>query len=190
MEEVLTEWVNEGGCFIGVNEPSSTGEKDFRFKMSGVLGVNRDSDYKSCMGKWAFVDDNSDGLIPAVSSIPLRGKVHLTDGAAKVVKSKDGYPLLTVNSFGRGKGIYLSTFENAPENYRLLLNILLYGAGLSPDQKYISDNPMVECAYFAGSNSLIVINNSEEAQSVSISTDKGPFEVKDLAPLATAIYKL
>ena len=85
---------------------------------------------------------------------------------------------------------YLSTFENAPENYRLLLNILLYGAGLSQDQKYISDNPMVECAYFEDSKSLIVINNSEEAQSVSISTDSGPFEVKDLAPLATAIYKL
>ena len=190
VEEVLTEWVSAGGCFIGVNEPSSTGEKDFRFRMSGVLGVNRDSDYKSCMGKWAFVDDNSEGIIPEGSHIPLRGKVHLTDGAAKVIRSKDGYPLLTVNDFGRGKGIYLSTFENAPENYRLLLNILLYACGLSFDHKYVTDNPMVECAFFESSKKLIVINNSESKQSATIVTDGGEFKAKDIAPLATAIYDL
>ncbi len=190
VEEVLTEWVSEGGCFVGVNEPSSTGSKDFRFRMSVILGVNLDSPHKSCMGKWAFVDDNSEGIIPSVSNIPLKGKVHLTDGNARVIRSRDGYPLLTVNSFGRGKGIYLSTFENAPENYRLLLNILLYACNLSDGPGYVTDNPMVECAYFPASRKLVVINNSEKEESVTIPTDKGPVSIQKLAPLSTEMINL
>ena len=190
VEEVLTEWVNEGGCFIGVNEPSSTGEKDFSFKMSGVLGVNRDSDFKSCMGRWAFIDEDLYHILPAGSSIPLKGRVHLTDGNAKVLRSKDGYPLLTVNHFGRGLGVYLSTFENAPENYRLLLNILMFGSHLTKNIRYIPDNPMVECSYFPASGKLVVINNSEDEQSAVIETDNGPFNVSGLAPLSTEIFEI
>jgi beta-D-galactosyl-(1->4)-L-rhamnose phosphorylase len=190
VEEILTEWVNAGGCFIGVNEPSVADGTDTGFKMAHVLGVDKDTVLKSCHGKWAFVDETSPAIIPEGSHIPLRCKVNLTDGNARVLKSKDGYPILTINAFGKGKGIYLSTFENAPENYRLLLNILMYACDLPQDQKYVTDNPMVECAYFQSSSKLIVINNSETAQNVTINTDKGPVTISDLAPLATAIHNL
>jgi beta-D-galactosyl-(1->4)-L-rhamnose phosphorylase len=190
VEEILTEWVNAGGCFIGVNEPSVADGTDTGFKMAQVLGVDKDTVLKSCHGKWAFVDETSPAIIPDGSYIPLRCKVNLTDGNARVLRSKDGYPVLTINAFGKGKGIYLSTFENAPENYRLLLNILMYACDLPQDQKYVTDNPMVECAYFQSSGKLIVINNSEAAQNVTINTDKGPVTISDLAPLATAIHNL
>ncbi len=190
VEEIITEWVNAGGCFIGVNEPSVADGTDTGFKMAQVLGVDKDTVLKSCHGKWAFVDETSPAIIPDGSYIPLRCKVNLTDGNARVLRSKDGYPVLTINAFGKGKGIYLSTFENAPENYRLLLNILMYACDLPQDQKYVTDNPMVECAYFQSSGKLIVINNSEAAQNVTINTDKGPVTISDLAPLATAIHNL
>lgn len=37
---LLTEWVNNGGAFIGVNEPSATDGYDTFFRMSHVLGVS------------------------------------------------------------------------------------------------------------------------------------------------------
>ncbi len=187
VEEILSEWVSEGGCFIGVNEPSATDEGDSIFKMSQVLGVDKDSVLKSCHGKWAFDIEIIEGLIPEGSFVPSRCSVNLTDGKARVLLSDHGHPVMTVNDFGKGKGIYLSTFETDPCNNRLLLNILLFAAGLSLDQNYITDNPLVECAYFPGSHKLVIINNSEDAQQVTVNTEKGPLHIKDLAPLSTLI---
>ncbi|MBQ7615822.1 MAG: 1,3-beta-galactosyl-N-acetylhexosamine phosphorylase [Butyrivibrio sp.] len=187
VEEILSEWVSEGGCFIGVNEPSATDEGDSIFKMSQVLGVDKDSVLKSCRGKWAFDTEIIEGLIPEGSFVPSRCSVNLTDGKARVLLSDHGHPVMTVNDFGKGKGIYLSTFETDPCNNRLLLNILLFAAGLSLDQNYITDNPLVECAFFPGSHKLVIINNSEDAQQVTVNTEKGPLHIKDLAPLSTLI---
>ena len=40
--ELLTKWVYEGGCFIGINEPSALAGYDNYFRMSHVLGVDED----------------------------------------------------------------------------------------------------------------------------------------------------
>ncbi len=188
--EALTEWVNAGGCFIGVNEPSAVEGSDSVFKMAHVLGVDKDTVAKSCHGKWTFDHTDIPGLIPAGSSVPLRCHVHLTDGDAKVIMSTEGHPLLTVNDFGRGKGIYLSTFETAPCNNRLLLNLLLMATGLNFEQSFLADNPQVECAFFPESNTLVLVNNSEEVQSASVKTDNGPQKFEELEPLSTSFYNI
>ena len=103
---------------------------------------------------------------------------------------RDGEPVFTVNDFGKGKGIYLSTFETTPVNNRLLFNILLFAAGLPQDEKYITDNANTECAYFAASRKLIVINNSDTKQSTSVKTESGVQKFKDIAPFDTVIKQL
>ncbi len=190
IEEILSEWVYTGGCFIGVNEPSATGDDPCSFKMNRVLGVDRDSVLKSCHGKWAFETTPVPGLVPEGCSVPLRCKVNLTDGNAKVIMAEGNSPVMTVNSFGGGKGIYLSTFKNSPESNRLMMNLLLYGCGMSFNQDYLPDNPLVECAYFPKGDKLIIINNSEKAQEVNIGTGRGPVHIPSLAPLSTLICNL
>ena len=40
--EAITKWVYEGGCFIGIGEPSATSGYDTFFRLAQVLGVDED----------------------------------------------------------------------------------------------------------------------------------------------------
>ena len=190
IEEILTKWVYNGGTFIGVNEPSACKNYDTAFVMSSVLGVDKDTIDKVCHGKWSYNIQTVDGLIPEGASVDKRCSVHLTNGKAKVLLEKDGSPVFTINEFGKGKGIYLSNFETNPLNNRLLLNILLFAGNVPLDQKYITDNPNMECAFFPADNKLIVINNSDIQQSTSIKTENGELHFENIAPFDTVIKKL
>ncbi len=190
IEEILSKWVYEGGAFIGVNEPSAVEGFDVTFKMANILGVDKNIAAKVCHGKWSYDVARIDGLIPDGAYVPKRCSVHLTDGKAQVLLDNNGDPVFTVNAFGKGLGIYLSTFETTTINNRLLLNILMYATGEALDQKYITDNANTECAFFPAGKKLIVINNSDEEQSTSIATDGGVKKFKNIAPFDTVITQL
>lgn len=55
----------------------------------------------------------------------------------------------------------------------MLLNLILAGCGESIEQNYLTDNIHTECAWYPASGKLVVINNSGEAQSCTIATEKG-----------------
>ena len=158
--------------------------------MSSVLGVDKNTIDRVCHGKWSFEVKDIPNLIPDGASIPLRCKVHLTDGKADVLSSKNTDPTFTINNFGRGKGIYLSTFETSVLNNRLLLNILMYVACIPMDTNYITDNAYTECAYFPSDKKLIIINNSDRKQTTTVKTENGLVEFKDIEPFDTIIKQL
>ena len=173
--EKLTQWVYDGGVFLGVNQPSAVEGYDTFFRMAHVLGADWDTGARICHGKWKFEVSNE--LFGKYSPLaPLKG-IYLTDGKAKVHLTTDGEPTLCVNPFGKGKGIYLSSFVTSPENTRLLLDILLFGTDELTEQKYITDNIYTECAYYPGSQKLVIINNSENVQNTTVLTDKGKISV-------------
>ena len=190
LEEILTKWVFEGGTFIGINEPSAVNGYDQNFRLASILGVDKDTIDKVCHGKWSYDIKAIDGLIPDGAYVPKRCSVHLTNGKAEVILEKDSSPVLTVNNFGKGKGIYLSTFETTPINNRLLLNIILFGSNLSFDTTYITDNANTECAYFPNDKKLIVINNSDSIQSTTVKTEFGDIHFENIAPFDTIIKEL
>lgn len=169
----LHQWVMDGGVFLGVNEPSAVeGYSDY-FRMAQVLGVDEDTGAKVCHGKWQFTKSYVEGLLPDKSHITCRDNRFLTDGKAYVYASEDGIPKLTIHSFGKGKGVYLSSFEISNANTRMLLNLILYARGMSLNQKYLTSNPETECAYYPNSHKMIIINNSENSQHTIIRTDDG-----------------
>lgn len=181
----LNQWVMEGGIFLGVNEPSAVeGFADY-FRMAQILGVDADTGAKVCHGKWQFDNTTIDGLLPEGYGIISRENRFLTNGDTVVLDSEDGLPTLTFNKFGKGKGIYLSSFQLSNANARLLLNIMLYAKNGKLDQLYLTDNAETECAYFPSSKKLVVINNSEKEQQTIVRTDAGdkkfvlqPFETQ------------
>lgn len=50
----LTEWVYNGGTFIGVDEPSAVAGYDTYFRMAHVLGIDEDTGARICHGKWQY----------------------------------------------------------------------------------------------------------------------------------------
>lgn len=169
----LTEWVYNGGTFIGVDEPSAVAGYDTYFRMAHVLGIDEDTGARICHGKWQYEVQPVDGLMPEGSSIRGRSGLYLTDGNARVVAEADGAPAMTINDFGKGKGIYMSHYNISLENTRMLFNTILLAGGEALDGEYITDNPYTECAYYPASNMLVIINNSGETQTASVKTEAG-----------------
>lgn len=175
--EKLTGWVHGGGAFIGVNEPSACPGSDTYLRMAHVLGVDLDTGEKVCHGRWRYEVMPEADLMVGDAHLKRKENLYLTDGKAKVLQEDNGVPTFTVNGFGKGKGIYLTSFQVDPKASRFLLNLLLYAAGLDRKQLYLTDNPYTECAFYPAQNKLAVVSMSGEKQTACIMTSGGPIEV-------------
>lgn len=185
----LTQWVYQGGSFIGINEPSAVRGYDNFFRMAHVLGIDEDTGAKVCHGKWSFDVEDASELLPEGVSIESKKNRYLTDGNAKVLLADGEQPLLTVNEFGKGKGIYMAGFEVNPVNTRMLYQLIRYAGGEETVGMYMTDNLYTECAYYAQSRRLVVINNSEQEQKTVINTEFGAKEAV-LKPFETIFIEL
>lgn len=171
---ILTKWVHDGGTFIGVNEPSAVDGYDYTFRMAHVLGIDEDTGARVCHGKWSFEAEDSEELLPEGATVQGKDHLYLTDGKAKVLMAdEDNRPLVTVNQFGKGKGIYLASFQTDLENTRMLYQLIRYAGGEGMSGLYMTDNLYTECAYYPESGKLVVINNSDREQTTTIPTEKG-----------------
>lgn len=169
----LTKWVYEGGTFIGVNEPSAVPGYDNYFRMAHVLGVDEDTGAKVCHGKWAFEADDPEGILPEGATVEAKEHRFLTDGRARVLLADGDKPQVTVNDFGKGKGIYLASYQVDLENIRMLYQLIRYAGGEGLSGLYMTDNLYTECAYYPENRKLVVINNSDTPQTTTIPTEYG-----------------
>ena len=175
---ILTKWVYEGGTFLGVNEPSAVAGYDNYFRMAHVLGIDEDTGAKVCHGKWSFEAEDTENILPEGATVAGKDKRFLTDGKAKVLMAdEENRPQVTMNQFGKGLGIYLSSFEVDLENTRMLYQLIRYAGGEGLTGLYMTDNLYTECAYYPESKMLVVINNSDAEQTTTVKTESGDVTV-------------
>ena len=186
---ILTKWVHDGGAFIGVNEPSATEGYDTYFRMAHVLGIDEDTGARVCHGRWSFTADATEEILPEGATVLPKEHLYLTDGKAQVLLAEDDKPLVTVNQFGKGKGIYLASFQVDLENTRMLYQLIRYAGGEGVSGLYMTDNLYTECAYYPESKKLVVINNSDKEQTATIPTEQGDKTVT-IAPYDTTFMEI
>ncbi len=186
---ILTKWVHDGGAFIGVNEPSATEGYDTYFRMAHVLGIDEDTGARVCHGRWSFTADDTEEILPEGATVLPKEHLYLTDGKAQVLLAEDDKPLVTVNQFGKGKGIYLASFQVDLENTRMLYQLIRYAGGEGVSGLYMTDNLYTECAYYPESKKLVVINNSDKEQTTTIPTEQGDKTVT-IAPYDTTFMEI
>ena len=75
----LTKWVHEGGCFIGVNEPSAVEGYDTYFRMAHVLGIDEDTGARVCHGRWTFETADPEHLIPEGADVEAKENRYLME---------------------------------------------------------------------------------------------------------------
>ena len=187
--ETLTEWVHNGGVFIGVNEPSAVDGYDTYFRMAHVLGIDKDTGARICHGKWAFEASDPDNIIPANASLCAKPNLYLTSKFTRTILADDHNPVLTIHNFGKGKGIYLASFQVNNANTRLLYQLIRYSGGEAIQGMYMTDNADTECAYYPDSQKLVVINNSDSIQQTAITLEDGKKEFS-LQPYETIFIDL
>jgi len=185
----LTKWVHEGGAFIGVNQPSAIAGYDTYYRMAHVLGVDEDTGSRVCHGKWTFETSDPQKILPEDVSLNAADNRFLTDGNARVLLADGANPLITINDFGKGKGIYLASFQVNLINIRMLYQLIRYAGGEAPMGNYMTDNLYTECAYYPESGKLVVINNSDRKQTTAIITETGRFAVT-MAPYDTTFVEI
>lgn len=186
---MLTKWVHEGGAFLGVNEPSAVEGYDSYFRMAHVLGIDKDTGARVCHGKWSFETRDEEGILPMGAKVDSKEHLYLTDGKAEVLMSEGDKPLVTINRFGKGLGIYLASFQMNLLNVRMLYQMIRYAGGEGLNGLYMTDNLYTECAYYPESRKLVVINNSDGEQTTSIPTETG-VQTVTLAPYDTIFVEL
>ncbi|MBP5331501.1 MAG: 1,3-beta-galactosyl-N-acetylhexosamine phosphorylase [Lachnospiraceae bacterium] len=161
-------------------------DKELAAKIFGKSGTDFDSKVTSDKTVAESKSTAADRCVAAGFDLPCKKDIYLTDGKAHVIAEKNGIPTFAIHDFGRGKGVYMAGFEKNNANTRMLLNLLMYAAGIDLEQQnYITDDPDTECAYYPGSGRLVVINNSEIEKHTKVRTDKGvkefylrPFETQ------------
>ena len=118
--------------------------------------------------------DDTEEILPEGATVESKDHLYLTDGKAKVLLAdEDNRPLITVNEFGKGKGIYLASFQVDDQNTRMLYQLIRYAGGEGMNGMYMTDNLYTECAYYPESKKLVVINNSDVEQTTTIPTEQG-----------------
>lgn len=185
----LTEWVYNGGTFLGINEPSAVDGYDTYFRMAHILGVDLDRGERECHGKFKFDIDNETQKMCSGIKIKEKNGLYLTDKSTLVAAADGDKPQVTFNRFGKGCGVYMSSFKYSDTNNRALQNIILCSCDENPNGKYITDNPCTECCFYPKVKKLVVINNSEQEQKTSVLTDNGKIECK-LKPFETLVKEI
>ena len=182
--ELVTEWVAQGGGLIGVGEPSACEHNGQYFQLAHLLGVDREIGRSLSKDKLTyqqadtkhFIMEDGGGEIDFGKDID---NVFVTSRDTRVLADRERSPRVATHTFGSGRAIYLSGYKYTPHNTRLLHRALYWAAGAESDfGAWVCSNLYTECAYYAGSNKLIVINNSDRKQVTRVcDSDKNGIEV-------------
>ena len=176
----VTRFVYEGGGLIGVGEPAAVSGRDTRLALAPILGVDVDHGEYACHAAWQYETDEAPFPVDTDALGFLRG-VRLIAPDTRVLAEKENTPVLTVRCFGNGKAVYLADFIYSPSAARMLLDLLLFMTGTDGSAAALSDQCLVECAWFPASGALALLNNSEEETEVRVRYPGGILEEK-LAP--------
>jgi beta-D-galactosyl-(1->4)-L-rhamnose phosphorylase len=191
----VTEWVAQGGGFIGVAEPSACEMGGQYFQLAHLLGVDREIGRTLSKDKPLYEKAGAHFITQDVTEEIDFGKdvdgIFVTGSATQVLADRDGSPRVSVHDFGSGKAVYLSGYKFTPQNTRLLHRALYWAASAESDfGPWTCSNIHTECAHYPGSNKLVVINNSEEKQETMVLNSNGePIEVS-LGPLGIQVIDL
>lgn len=186
----LRRFVDGGGGFIGVGEPTACQFQGRYFQLSDVLGVDRELGYSMSTDKYNSL--NPEHFILE----DIDGEVDFGEGMSRIYAQGDSYQILNmdgkycrlvVNEYGKGRGVYFAGLPYSPQNCRILLRAIYYAAHMEEEmKKYYVSNVDTEVAAFEEVSRVVVINNSKEPKKTDLyimgqqkcSLDMEPMEMR------------
>ena len=193
---IMTEWIANGGGFIGIGEPSAAKHGNQYFQLAHVLGVDREIGPTISKMKYTFqkerdthfITEDMDGEADFDTDID---NIFVTGGSPRVLQEKEGSPRIVVNDFGRGRSVYLSGFKFMPENTRLLHRAVYWAAGREREYNtWTCSNYYTECAYYPECKKLVIINNNGNREKTSVTDPAGKRYHFKLKPYGIKIVDL
>lgn len=184
---MVRRFVDEGGGFIGVGEPSAYQYQGRFFQLSDVLGVDRELGFSMSTDKYNEMDSRHFILEDIEGDIDFgEGKSRIyAQGENYQILNMDGkYSRLVVNEYGKGRSVYFAGLPYSPQNCRILLRAIYYAAHQEDEmKKFYVTNVETELAVFEKTGKIAVINNSKEPRQTQLYVYGKLKEELDLAPM-------
>lgn len=165
-------FVDNGGGFIGVGEPTACQYQGRFFQLSDVMGVDRELGFSMSTDKYNTL--NSSHFILE----DIEGGIDFGEGMTRIYAQGENYQILNmdqkysrlvVNEYGRGRSVYFAGLPYSPQNCRILLRAIYYAAHMESEmKKYYVTNVETEVAAFEQSGKIAVINNTKVDQKTDL----------------------
>ena len=187
--EKVREWVYKGGGFIGIEDPTAYEHQGSFFQLADILGVQKEIGNTLSWSKNIRPEPNKEHFIlqDLIGDVDLgvyNSAVYLSSENAELLAGKPDKVLLSTNTFGKGKAVYLADYKHNFENTRLLYRIILWSASLENElQKWFSTNLNTDCAYYPQVKEFVVINNTDDLQNTTVYNANGQTASLSLKPM-------
>ncbi|MEE0779418.1 MAG: lacto-N-biose phosphorylase central domain-containing protein, partial [Massilimicrobiota sp.] len=189
-EEVVTrirKWVDQGGGFIGVGDPTAYQYQGQFFQLSDVLGVDKEVGFTLSHDKYNQVNSNHFLLEDIDEDIDFgegMDGIYAHGENYQILSQHHGYAQLVTNTYGKGRSVYFAGLPYSPQNCRLLLRAIYWAAGKESEMKkfYVS-NVNTEVAAFEKVGKIAVINNTTDSLSTDLYIHGEKVETLDLEPM-------
>lgn len=170
--EKLRKWVNDGGGFIGIGEPTAYQYEGKYFQLSDVLGVDKEIGFSLSTRKYNKLEQNHfiiEDLKTKIDFGESMKSIYTKGDNSRILAMEKGDVALSINTYGNGRAVYIAGLPYNDENCRLLLRAIYWAFNKENDmKKYYVSNEKTECAVYEKVNKMAIINNSKEEQETEV----------------------
>lgn len=180
-------WVYNGGGFVGVGDPTAIHHGGRFFQLADILGVDKelgftlstDKYFKTALDKHFITEDRSADFDFGES----KHDIYALSPATEIIEYSNNEVHMAANTYGKGRGVYISGLPYSYENTRLLMRAMFYAA--SKEDRYhiwYADNLNCEVNAYPESGKYAILNNSNETQTTKFYDGEGNCETITLEP--------
>lgn len=168
----IRRFVHEGGGFIGVGEPSGHQHQGRYLQLAGLMGVEKETGFTLNYDKYNWQEHHDHFILAdaggGVDFGQRRAGIYALEGA-QVLKTKEKEVQLAVNTFGKGRSVYISGLPYSFNNARLLHRGILWASGAEEQlHQWYSSNPCVDVHAYVKNGKYCVVNNTYEPQETTV----------------------
>ena len=193
IQEMIRRFVYEGGGIIGVGEPSGHQYQGHFFQLANVFGVEEEHGFTLGYDKYNW-EEHSHFILEDVT-----GDVDFGEGKkniyalehAEILVQRDKEVQMAVNTFGKGRAVYISGLPYSFENSRILHRAILWS---SSDEeallRWFSTNYNVDVHAYPENGKYCVVNNTDDVQETTIYRGDGSSFEKTMQPNEIIWYEI
>lgn len=183
----IRQWVYNGRGFVGVGDPTAVHHGGRFFQLADILGVDKelgftlstDKYFKTALDKHFITEDRSADFDFGES----KHDIYALSPATEIIEYSNNEVHMAANTYGKGRGVYISGLPYSYENTRLLMRAMFYAA--SKEDRYhiwYADNLNCEVNAYPESGKYAILNNSNETQTTKFYDGEGNCETITLEP--------
>lgn len=169
--QAIRQFVAQGGGLIGVGDPTAVLHQGRFFQSASILGVDRELGFSLSTNKYFTQTVDSHFITQGIEDLDsldfgeLKANVYALTRDTEIIVNRKGNIHLAANSFGKGRGVYLSGLPYNVANNYLFRRALYFAAG--KEQEFLrwgSENTAIEVHAYPEKNRFAIVNNSSQPQ--------------------------